>query len=320
MPVSSSPRAATRSRSSLRKSANSAGADAFLLGRDHVDVAGGVEVVRHVSEAGLDAVEQAIVVFRDGADPSPGRFENEVENRPAGPLRRLDRGRDRWTAHHVAVGIRLPDEEDRHSLLLAEPDIDVDEFRADDREHVRIDVGDVDAGALGRLDLGTKLGLDRIRVRMGAGLLRRPPEIAVGVDEPGSLRGPGQRAPAIGLPFRRQDQVDADVEARVARLHLGDLQKPRAGHHDRAGGADAEPRQLGEGGLAPWHMPMSSSWTTTRRFPAILPRFGPSIGMSVLSPTLQKVCSMVQIARVFDSIHGGRHGGSPRHQSDHLDQ
>ena len=45
--------------------------------------------------------------------------------------------------------------------------------------------------------------------------------------------------------FKRQ--VDAEVEARVARLHLRDLGEPGARHHHGAAGADAPLDKLHKG-------------------------------------------------------------------------
>ena len=43
--------------------------------------------------------------------------------------------------------------------------------------------------------------------------------------------------------------MHADVEARVPRLHFRHFEEPRAGDHDRAGSADPQLEQLGEGGV-----------------------------------------------------------------------
>ena len=64
-------------------------------------------------------------------------------------------------------------DQDRHAIFASEADIDVDKFRAEDGAHVVVEMGDVDAGRIGRFDLRPQLRLDRLGVGVAAELGRR---------------------------------------------------------------------------------------------------------------------------------------------------
>lgn len=144
------------------------------------------------------------------------------------------------------MSILRADEHDGDAELPAEPAIKVDELCAHDSAHVRVEVGDVDAGGLGRLDLRPELCLHGIRMGVGANLRHCPPHQAIVVDEPRRLRGTCERPPPVLLVLGVEGKVNADVEARILRLQLRNFDEPRAWDHDRACRANADPRQLGE--------------------------------------------------------------------------
>ncbi len=76
-------------------------------------------------------------------------------------------------------------QQDRQPVFQAELDVDVAEFRRQSRAHMRVEMGDVDAGAIGGLDLGAKLGLDRVGMRLAARRCHIGPEVAEIVGQAG---------------------------------------------------------------------------------------------------------------------------------------
>ena len=95
------------------------------------------------------------------------------------------------------------------------------------------------AGGISGVDLRPKLRLHRLRCGMAAEFRHASPEEPVVVGKARRLRRAGQGTPAVLLLLRVQREVHADIKRRIARLHVGQLRKPRARHHHRASGADA---------------------------------------------------------------------------------
>ena len=114
---------------------------------------------------------------------------------------------------------------------------------------MRVEMGYVDAGGIGRLDLRAKLGLDGLGMRQPARGGDVGVEIAEVVDEAGSAGGSRERTPFVVAFFGVEREVDADVERRIACGGFRELEEPGAGRHDGAGTADARLHQLEEGGV-----------------------------------------------------------------------
>lgn len=111
--------------------------------------------------------------------------------------------------------------------------------------HVAIEMAEMDACGLRPRELGGEFGLYDIHlcvlVQRGGGVVH----IASGVDEAAARVVAGERAPAHGLPFAGEGEVQAEVK--LVALLAGDVgyrRKPRAGGHAR-GGAHAALLQQG---------------------------------------------------------------------------
>ena len=116
------------------------------------------------------------------------------------------------------IGRQRLGQQHRQPVFQAEPDVDVAEFRRQRRAHMRVEMGDVDAGAVGGVDLGAQLGLDRLRCRLAAGGRDIGPEIAELVGQAGRARRRCQRPPFVVALFGVERQVDAEIERQGPRL------------------------------------------------------------------------------------------------------
>ena len=243
-------------------------ADCGRVRLDRLDLAGTVRMKRHEGETITHLREEVSIACLDRAFPMPGRFEHDVGKQRA---LRLQSGGEAGMEALVeglrqivdgAVGRHRAREQDRQVVVLPEPHIDLDEFGEEDRAHVIVEMGDVDAGCERPVDLRPKLGLDRLRMGVAAQLGHAAPEIAFVIDETGCSPPAGERAPAIMRLLGRQGEVDAEIEAgsRAAQSAIsgnhgqGTITEPASQRPARLSSRKAR--------LAPWHMPTSSTCST----------------------------------------------------------
>ena len=108
---------------------------------------------------------------------------------------------------------------------------------ADDGAHVRIDMGDVDTGGEGLVDLRVRFGEDVGHFCARVDILGEEREVAVGVEEAGILGLRGDSGPTIAGPIGVEGEMDAEVGVGMRFGPLSDFRKPRA-RNENAGGRD----------------------------------------------------------------------------------
>ena len=222
------------------------------VARDRLELGSALGAVGdQVGEAGAEAIDARAVVREARARRERERVGFElVEDRETRGLGRVDAtlvvGELAAQVEHARLLLAQARDERGQLELVREPEIDVDELQVEDRAHVRVDVGHVDAGVERAVDLRAQLAVDLFGDAVRDGLADGAPHAAIGRDQARYVAA--HRSPAVPVVLTVQCQVHAQVElgprARDPR-HLGEA---RTGDHDAAAGGGglhgAEPARV----------------------------------------------------------------------------
>ena len=221
-----------------------AGAPAGMLRRNRLDLARRCRMQGEMRDPGLEALDRLAIARLDRIGLDRQCAAEMVDDRQPGRIEpRHRRG--------IALAFWRPADHPRQyrhePIIKGEPHMQIDQFRQHRRRHMRVDMGRLDPGSDGEIDLSAQFGLRRFRHEMGAQARDIAPEIALLVDQPRGAARRRQRPPAVMQPFAGQGQMHAEIERRIGCSGLGDLAKPWARHHDRAATDRALGRELEKG-------------------------------------------------------------------------
>ena len=144
----------------------------------------------------------------------------------------------------------VSNQENWNSIVASQTKIDIHEFRHINRAHVSVEMGHVNTGCQGGIDLSPQFGFDGFRDSTAADRGYVGSEVPEFIGESSRTRRGREWPPAIRLFFAGERQMHTDVEGTIVSSHLRRFREPRTGHHDGTCAACSDRRELGKGGVS----------------------------------------------------------------------